>query len=98
MAQSGSVWPTTASTTTHPITRSCSLWQSFNGHLYAGTWHGDWYDDGHPDGPLGGEVWRSGDGTTWTHVNTPGFGNLEAYRVESLHVFQNGLYAYASHV
>ena len=69
----------------------------FNGNLYAGTGHGDWYNDGHPDGLLGGEVWRSGDGTTWIPVNTPGFGNLEAYRVESLHVFQNGLYAYVSH-
>ena len=69
----------------------------FNGNLYAGTGHGDWYNDGHPDGLLGGEVWRSSDGTTWIPVNTPGFGNLEAYRVESLHVFQNGLYAYVSH-
>ena len=33
---------------------------------------------------LGGEVWRSGDGTTWTRVNAPGFGNLEAHRVERL--------------
>jgi PKD repeat protein len=68
----------------------------YNGNLYAGTGHGDWYNDGHPDGPLGGEVWRSGDGTTWTRVNAPGFGNLEAYRVERLIVFQNGLYAYVS--
>ena len=70
----------------------------YNGNLYAGTRHGDWYNDSHQDGPLGGEVWRSGDGTTWTHVNAPGFGKLEAHRVESLHVFQNGLYAYVSHV
>ena len=68
----------------------------FNGNLYAGTGHGDWYNDGHPDGLLGGEVWRSGDGTTWTRVNTPGFGKLEAYRVERLTVFQDGLYAYVS--
>ena len=40
----------------------------FNGNLYAGTGHGDWYNDSHPDGLLGGEVWRSGDGTTWTRV------------------------------
>ena len=70
----------------------------YNGNLYAGTRHGDWYNDSHQDGPLGGEVWRSGDGTTWTRVNSPGFGNLEAHRVESLQVFQNGLYAYVSHV
>ena len=59
--------------------------------------HGDWYTDSHPDGPLGGEVWRSSDGTTWVQVNTPGFGNLEAHRVERMLVFQNGLYAYVSH-
>ena len=70
----------------------------FNGNLYAGTGHGDWYNDGHPDGPLGGEVWRSSDGTTWTQVNTPGFGTPEAFRVESMQVFQNGLYAYVSHM
>ena len=70
----------------------------YNGNLYAGTRHGDWYNDSHQDGPLGGEVWRSGDGTTWTRVNSPGFGMLEAHRVESLQVFQNGLYAYVSHV
>ena len=69
----------------------------YNGNLYAGTGHGDWLDDGHPDGPLGGEVWRSGDGSTWVQVNAPGFGNLEAHRVESMHIFQNGLYAYVSH-
>jgi len=70
----------------------------YNGNLYAGTRHGDWYNDGHLDGPLGGEVWRSGDGTTWTRVTSSGFGTLEAHRIESLQVFQNGLYAYVSHV
>jgi PKD repeat protein len=70
----------------------------FNGNLYVGTGHGDWYDDGHPNGPLGGEVWRSGDGTTWVPVNASGFGTQEAYRVESLLVFRNGLYAYVSHM
>ena len=44
----------------------------YNGNLYAGTRHGDWYDDGHPDGPLGGEVWRSSDGTTWTQRQCAG--------------------------
>ena len=51
-----------------------------------------------PSGPLGGEVWRTSDGITWTQVNTPGFGNLDAHQVASLQVFQNGLYAYVSHV
>lgn len=68
------------------------------GQLYAGTRHGDWIDDGHPNGPLGSEVWRSSDGVHWSQINAPGFGMLEAHRVETLIVFQNGLYAYASHV
>lgn len=70
----------------------------YNGQLYAGTRHGDWHDDSHPDGPLGGEVWRSANGTTWTSVNAPGFGDPVAHRVENLQVFQNALYAYVSHV
>lgn len=69
----------------------------YNGYLYAGTRHGDWQDDAHPDGPLGGEVWRY-DGTNWTRVNDPGFGDLEAHRVEKLLVFKNALYAYISRV
>ena len=69
----------------------------YNGSLYAGTVNYDWYDDGHTDGPVGGEVWRSVDGVSWTPVNTPGFGTLEAYRVEQLIVFQDALYAYVSH-
>lgn len=70
----------------------------YDGNLYAGTRHGDWHDDDHANGPLGGEIWRSDNGTAWTRVNAPGFGTLEAHRVESLVVFQNGLYAYVSHV
>ena len=70
----------------------------YKGNLYAGTRHGDWYSDGHADGPLGGEVWSSNNGTTWIRVNDPGFGNLEAHRVEKLLVFKDGLYAYVSHV
>jgi DNA-binding beta-propeller fold protein YncE len=71
---------------------------SYNGSMYAGTRHGDYRSgDGHADGPLGGEIWRSGDGTNWTRVNAPGFGNLEAYRIESLLIYQNALYAYVSH-
>jgi len=69
----------------------------YNGYLYAGTRHGDWQDDGHPNGPLGGEIWRY-DGTNWSRVNDPGFGDVEAHRVEKLLVFNNALYAYVSHV
>ncbi|MBO9374883.1 MAG: NHL repeat-containing protein [Chloroflexus sp.] len=69
----------------------------YNGYLYAGTRHGDWQDDGHPNGPLGGEIWRY-DGTNWSRVNDPGFGDVEAHRVEKLLVFNNALYAYVSRV
>lgn len=69
----------------------------YNGYLYAGTRHGDWQDDAHPNGPLGGEVWRY-DGTNWVRVNDPGFGDVEAHRVEKLIVFNNTLYAYISRV
>lgn len=69
----------------------------YNGYLYAGTRHGDWQNDGHPNGPLGGEVWRY-DGANWTRVNDPGFGDVEAHRVERLFVFNNALYAYISRV
>ena len=48
----------------------------YDDHLYAGTRHGDWHTDNHTDGPLGGEVWHSGDGTTWTRVDAPGFGDF----------------------
>jgi len=69
----------------------------YNGYLYAGTRHGDWQNDGHPNGPLGGEIWRY-DGTNWSRVNDPGFGDVEAHRVEKLLVFNNALYAYVSRV
>ncbi|MCS7220078.1 MAG: PKD domain-containing protein [Anaerolineae bacterium] len=69
----------------------------YNGYLYAGTRHGDWQDDAHSNGPLGGEVWRY-DGANWTQVNNPGFGDVEAHRVEKLIVFNNALYAYISRV
>ncbi|MCC9075204.1 SMP-30/gluconolactonase/LRE family protein [Litorilinea aerophila] len=69
----------------------------YNGYLYAGTRHGDWQNDAHSDGPLGGEVWRY-DGTNWVRVNDPGFGDLEAHRVERLIVFNNALYAFISRV
>jgi PKD repeat protein/uncharacterized protein YjiK len=70
----------------------------FNGNLYAGTRHGDWINDGHTNGALGGEVWRSSDGTNWTLVNTPGFGDVNLHRVETMQVFQGQLYAYISHL
>ncbi|MGC9084503.1 MAG: PKD domain-containing protein, partial [Anaerolineae bacterium] len=69
----------------------------YNGYLYAGTRHGDWQTDAHLNGPLGGEVWRY-DGTNWVRVNDPGFGDVEAHRVERLIVFNNALYAYISRV
>ena len=47
---------------------------AYNGSLYAGTRHGDYsQNDGHPDAPLGGEIWRSEDGTTWTRAERARF-------------------------
>jgi tripartite motif-containing protein 71 len=69
---------------------------SYNGRLYAGTRHGDWQNDAHTNGPLGGEVWRSDDGSTWVQVNDSGFGDVVAHRVEKLIVYNNALYAYVS--
>lgn len=69
----------------------------YNGNLYAGTRHGERMNDGHPDGPLGGGVWRTGNGTDWARANDPGFGALENYRIEQLVSFNNALYACVSH-
>lgn len=55
----------------------------FNGNLYAGTWNTG----------TGGEVWRSNNGTTWTQVNTDGFGTANNRGVSALTAFKGYLYA-----
>ncbi len=62
---------------------------AFNGHLYAGTANMDW-DTGTSGG---GEVWRTGDGTTWTPVNTGGFGSTTNVAISALAEFDGRLYA-----
>jgi C1A family cysteine protease len=54
-----------------------------NGYLYAATTNAD----------TGGEVWRTGDGTTWVQVNTDGFGDADNGAVASLGVLAGTLYA-----
>lgn len=55
----------------------------FNGNLYAAT----------GNGTTGGEIWRTGDGTTWTQVNANGFGSGDNIRAVSLETFGGKLYA-----
>lgn len=57
--------------------------QSFDGYLYAGTWNS----------ATGGEIWRTNNGTTWTQVNTDGFGSSNNRGISALAVFNGALYA-----
>jgi hypothetical protein len=59
----------------------------FNGYLYAGTYA----SMGNLD--AGGEIWRTNDGTTWTQVNTDGFGDPDNDAISSSAVFDGYLYA-----
>lgn len=55
----------------------------YNGYLYATTWNNN-----------GTQVWRSatGDKSSWTQVNTAGFGFANAHGVSASAVFNNQLY------
>ena len=61
----------------------------FNGKLYAGTWNQN------NDGSIthGGQVWRSGDGSSWEQVASGGFGDFTNGEVFHLAVFNNQIYA-----
>jgi len=61
----------------------------FGGNLYAGTSSLVWSDYS----STGGEVWRSNNGTTWTQVNTDGFGAASNTSVSALQGFGGYLYA-----
>ena len=55
----------------------------FNGQLYASTgWDG-----------IGGQIWRSPNGTAWTQVISNGFGNTNSFAISTFAVFGNALYA-----
>jgi len=55
----------------------------FNGQFYASTgWDG-----------IGGQIWRSPDGTAWTQVISNGFGNTNSFAISTFAVFGNALYA-----
>jgi len=60
----------------------------FNGQLYAGT--GDWWEHGQG---VGGQIWRSPDGTNWIPVEENGFGDINNTAVTTFGVFSNTLYA-----
>ncbi len=55
----------------------------FNGQLYLGTFNQ----------VTGAEVWRSADGTSWTQVNTDGFGHPENQGVYSMGTFLTYVFA-----
>jgi flagellin len=55
----------------------------FNGYLYAGMGNLD----------AGGEIWRTNDDTTWTQVNTDGFGDPDNDAIILSAVFDGYLYA-----
>jgi flagellin len=55
----------------------------FGGYLYSG---GENLADG-------AEVWRTSNGSTWTQVNTNGFGDPDNIHIGSLMVFDNKLFA-----
>jgi sugar lactone lactonase YvrE len=58
----------------------------FKGNLYAGT--GVWWNDG-----IAGQVWRTGDGQSWTQVVDNGFGHPQNNGVVAFGQFQDLLYA-----
>lgn len=63
----------------------------FNGFLYAGVSNVN--STVTPNTSVGGKVWRSSNGTTWSQVNTNGFGNPDNYAVRSFAVLNGSLYA-----
>jgi sugar lactone lactonase YvrE len=62
---------------------------AFNGQLYAGTWN--WNET--TNSSLGGQVWRSANGTDWTRVVNNGFGDVNNGEVVRFAVFGGQLYA-----
>jgi len=63
-----------------------ATFEVFDGYLYAGTLNFI----------TGGEVWRTSNGTTWTQVNSDGFGTANNQAISALAVW--GSYLYASTV
>ncbi len=61
----------------------------FDGQLYAGTWN--W--NAATNSSLGGQVWRSANGTDWTRVVNNGFGNVDNGEVVRFAVFGGQIYA-----
>jgi PKD repeat protein len=72
-----------------PTNRGIDHLLEFNGNLYAGVWNED------PDTGVttGGEIWRSGNGLSWTRVVSQGFGDPTNGEVFRFAVFSDTLYA-----
>jgi hypothetical protein len=58
----------------------------FNSQLYAGT--GNWADDG-----VGGQIWRSTNGTDWTPIESGGFGDTNNAAVTTFGILSSTIYA-----
>jgi uncharacterized repeat protein (TIGR01451 family) len=69
--------------------RSATSMVVFDNYLYVGTWSNHSIS-------TGGEVWRSSNGTSWTQVNTDGFGDASNVAAWTMAVFDNYLYVGAS--
>ncbi len=65
--------------------------EGYNGYLYAGVYNRD--TSASPSTSTGGQVWRTDDGTTWSAINTNGFGDPQNYAVRSFAVLGGQLYA-----
>jgi hypothetical protein len=65
----------------------------FSDHLYAGT--ENWNSDTQTSS--GAEIWRTGDGSAWTQLNTGGFGSIGNTTISALAGFNGHLYASTTH-
>ena len=61
----------------------------FNGNLYASTWNEEFVNNT----TQGGQVWRSGNGTSWNQVVTSGFGDPTNGEIFRMAVFNSQIYA-----
>ncbi|MFZ1769651.1 MAG: hypothetical protein WAU00_10670, partial [Caldilinea sp.] len=82
-------WARVVSNGLGDVTNQVVTMETFAGYLYAGTY--SW--DSSAGRPNGCEIWRSGDGSSWTRVITDGFGNVNCYKLSALAAFGDYLYA-----
>jgi len=70
-------------------TQAIVSFEVFDGYLHAGTFN--WNSVAITS--TGGQVWRTNNGTTWTQVNTGGFGTVNHCAISALAAFKGHLYA-----